>query len=125
MKYVTIESVLSKKITGEWGKDPIDSAGTKVIRTTNFTNLGIIDYSKIVSRKIEQKKIEQKKLYSGDVIIEKSGGSPTQPVGRVVFFVNPDDSIYLCNNFTSILRPNLDLVSPKYFFYTLLSFLQK
>ena len=119
MKYVTIESVLSKKITGEWGKDPIDSTGTKVIRTTNFTNLGIIDYSKIVSRKIEQKKIEQKKLYSGDVIIEKSGGSPTQPVGRVVFFVNPDDSIYLCNNFTSILRPNLDLVSPKYFFYTL------
>ncbi len=106
-------------MSGEWGVEPDDDFGVKIIRTANFTNLGIIDFSKIVFRKIEPKKVEQKKLISGDVIIEKSGGSPTQPVGRVVYFENPDNSTYLCNNFTSVLRPNKSIVFPKFLFYVL------
>lgn len=98
---------------------PEDDDSVKIIRTANFTNLGIIDFSNIVLRKIEPKKIAQKKLVSGDVIIEKSGGSPTQPVGRVVYFENPNNSIYLCNNFTTILRPDKTIVFPKYLFYVL------
>jgi len=112
------EDVLTDKISGEWGVEPEDD-GVKILRTTNFTNLGVIDFKDIVLRKIEPKKIEQKKLLTGDVIIEKSGGSPTQPVGRVVYFENPDDSIYLCNNFTTVLRPNKDKVYPKFLFYVL------
>jgi len=119
MRYTSINKVLIDKISGEWGVEPEDDCGVKIIRTTNFTNLGIIDFSKIVYRKIEAKKIEQKKLVSGDVIIEKSGGSPTQPVGRVVYFDNPDNSTYLCNNFTAILRANRANIFPKYLFYIL------
>ena len=106
-------------MSGEWGVEPEDDYGVKIIRTANFTNLGVIDFSKIVFRKIEPKKVEQKKLISGDVIIEKSGGSPTQPVGRVVYFENPDNSTYMCNNFTSVLRPNRSVVFPKFLFYVL------
>ena len=116
MRYTSINNVLADKISGEWGVEPEDDCGVKIIRTANFTNLGVIDFSKIVLRKIETKKIEQKKLISGDVIIEKSGGSPTQPVGRVVYFENLDNSIYLCNNFTTVLRPNKSIVFPKYLF---------
>lgn len=119
MKYTSINKVLADKISGEWGVEPDDDCGVKVIRTANFTNLGVINFSNIVLRKIESKKIEQKKLISGDVIIEKSGGSPTQPVGRVVYFENPDSSIYLCNNFTTVLRPNKSIVFSKYLFYIL------
>lgn len=119
MKYTSINKVLTDKISGEWGVEPEDDCGVKIIRTANFTNLGVIDFSKIVFRKIESKKIEQKKLISGDVIVEKSGGSPTQPVGRVVYFENPDNSIYLCNNFTTVLRANKSIVFPKYLFYIL------
>ncbi|MFE4241921.1 restriction endonuclease subunit S [Peribacillus butanolivorans] len=119
MKYTSINKVLADKVSGEWGVEPEGDNGVKIIRTANFTNLGIIDFSNIVLRKIEHKKVEQKKLISGDIIIEKSGGSPKQPVGRVVFFENPDNSIYLCNNFTTILRPNKNKVFPKYLFYTL------
>ena len=119
MKYSVIYDVISDKITGEWGNEPVNDSGVKIIRTANFTNLGIIDFSNIVLREIEPSKIEKKKLETGDVIIEKSGGSPTQPVGRVVFFENPDNSVYLCNNFTTVLRPNRLVIFPKFLFYVL------
>ncbi|MCW5211248.1 hypothetical protein F1Z29_05565 [Clostridium perfringens] len=38
----------------------------------------------MLKRDIDSIKHENKKLKFGDIIIEKSGGSPTQPVGRVV-----------------------------------------
>ena len=119
MKHSPINNVLADTISGEWGVEPEDESGVKIIRTANFTNLGIIDFANIVLRKIEPKKIQQKKLITGDVIIEKSGGSPTQPVGRVVYFENPDNSTYLCNNFTTVLRPDKSVVFPKFLFYVL------
>src|ERR1035437_2937613 len=118
MKY-SVKELLVEKLTGEWGDEAIDGEGTKVLRTTNFTNLGIIAYEKIVTRKIDGKKIEEKHLKNGDIIIEKSGGGPKQPVGRVVYFDLETDEKYLCNNFTAILRPNKELVNPKYLFYQL------
>ncbi|WP_411502966.1 restriction endonuclease subunit S [Brevibacillus centrosporus] len=119
MNYVPINNVLIDKIAGEWGLKPKDNSGVKVIRTANFTNLGVIDFSNVVLRQVEPKKIKRKKLVSGDVIIEKSGGSPTQPVGRVVYFENPGDSTYLCNNFATVLRPDKSIIYPKYLFYVL------
>src|SRR5690625_2412079 len=109
-----LEKLVQKPISGEWGKE---GNKVKVLRTTNFTNQGVIDYGDVVTRDISEKKIEQKKLINGDVIIEKSGGSPTQPVGRVVYF--DCDEIFLCNNFTSILRPKKEIVFPKYLHYLL------
>lgn len=77
----------------------------------------------IAIRDIKNSKIQQKKLLPGDTIIEKSGGSPNQPVGRVVYFDVTDDT-FLCNNFTSILRPKPD-VDKKYFFWSLFNLHQR
>lgn len=115
----SIKDLITNKISGEWGKDITTEKGVKVIRTTNFTNLGVIDLKNIVYRDIDSNKIRQKKLLKGDIIIEKSGGSPTQPVGRVVFFDLENDEEYLCNNFTTILRPDRTKVYPKYLFHIL------
>lgn len=116
MKYLFLDEVISEKITGDWGDE---GDKVNVLRTTNFTNDGVIDYSNVVTRNIPEKVIKRKKLVQGDVIIEKSGGSPSQPVGRVVYFERKD-LVFLCNNFTAILRSN-DLVFPKYLFYFLFS----
>ena len=111
---VVLKDIVEKPITGEWGNE---GNLVNVLRTTNFTNDGFIDYTKVVKRDIEQKKIDSKRLLKGDLIIEKSGGSPTQPVGRVVYFES--DEIFLCNNFTAILRPKREQVFPKYLHYIL------
>ena len=95
--------ITGKTISGEWGSNDDDKTGIPVIRTTNFTNEGNIDYSNVVTRKIKKNNIEKKFLKYGDIIIEKSGGSDNQPVGRVVYFDNKDGK-YLFNNFTGLLR---------------------
>ncbi|RXJ51089.1 restriction endonuclease subunit S [Gelidibacter gilvus] len=109
-----LKDIIAKPITGEWGTDGDE---VNVLRTTNFTNSGVLDLSNVVKRNIAENKVKQKQLLRGDIIIEKSGGSPTQPVGRVVFF--EEEGVYLCNNFTSVLRPKKDRVEPKYLHYLL------
>ncbi|EJF52036.1 restriction endonuclease S subunit [Saprospira grandis DSM 2844] len=117
-KKVKLGEVLTKPISGEWGTDPTDRK-IGVIRTTNFTNEGKVDLTKGVAyRDIPETKVEKKQLRKRDVIIEKSGGSPKQPVGRVVFF--KEEGTYLCNNFTSILRAKNDQkLDQKFLFYYL------
>jgi len=118
MTYSVIQDLISAKISGEWGIDPVSDNFVKVLRTTNFSNEGRLNLSSVVEREIDEVKVQKKKLQYGDIIIEKSGGSPNQPVGRVVFFDIDDGNTYLCNNFTSILRP-CDKVFPRYLFYCL------
>jgi putative type-1 restriction enzyme mjaXP specificity protein len=107
-------------ITGEWGTEISENSQNIVfvIRTTNFLNNGKIDIEnrELIKREIDKNKIEQKQLKKGDIIIEKSGGSPNQPVGRVVFFSLNSNEVFLCNNFTSILRIK-ENINSKYVFY--------
>ena len=110
-----LADIFNEPISGEWGEET-EGEGTKVIRTTNFTNSGKLDLSKgIALRSISDKKVAEKRLQYGDVIIEKSGGSPAQPVGRVVFF-DIEQATWLCNNFTAVLRPKQEF-HPRYCFY--------
>ena len=107
-------------ITGEWGTEISENSQNiaSIIRTTNFLNNGKIDIEnkELIKREIDKNKIEQKQLKKGDIIIEKSGGSPNQPVGRVVFFSLNSNEVFLCNNFTSILRIK-ENINSKYVFY--------
>ena len=113
---VKLNEIFEKPISGEWGTELEDGQnGVNVIRTTNFTNLGRLYLEDVVQRKIDIDKYKNKILKYGDIIIEKSGGSPSQPVGRVVIF-EENDEIYFCNNFTSILRPT-KLINSKYSLY--------
>lgn len=113
--------IIEKPLSGEWGNDDETGEGIPVLRTTNFTNDGVIDYTNVVTRIIDANKVKEKFLRNGDIIIEKSGGSPTQPVGRVVLFEG-EDSKYLFNNFTSVIRlKDKNSNSPKFLLYYLLS----
>ena len=117
--------ITGKAISGEWGNDDETGNGIPVLRTTNFTNTGIINFSNVITRDIQKKNISEKYLRNGDIIIEKSGGSDTQPVGRVIFF-EAEENKYLFNNFTGLLRvKDKTLCFPKYLFYFLFSNYQK
>ena len=106
-------------MSGEWGTDDESGTGIPVLRTTNFTNEGIVNYNNVVTRTITKKNIQDKYLRKGDIIIEKSGGSDSQPVGRVIYYDGPEER-YLFNNFTGLLRvQNLEIWNPKYVFYSL------
>ena len=112
-------NITGKCISGEWGQDDIDGTGIYVLRTTNFTNEGVINYKNVVTRQIAKKDLSKKYLKKGDIIIEKSGGSDNQPVGRVVYF-EEEENKYLFNNFTGVLRViDREKWIPKYVFYAL------
>lgn len=114
--FSALENIVSDTFPGEWGNEPTSSNAIKVIRTTNFTNEGRLDLSEVVTREIDSKKVSRKKLNKGDTILERSGGTKDNPVGRVVFF--DEDGDYLFNNFTQVLRPK-ENVNPVYLFYSL------
>ena len=113
--------ITGKALSGEWGKDDDSGNGIPVLRTTNFTNIGEVDYENVVTRNIIKKNLDEKYLRKGDIIIEKSGGSDKQPVGRVIFF-DGEERTYLFNNFTGLLRVK-DQANwyPRYIFYSLFS----
>ena len=103
---------------GEWGTEDKDGNGVKVVRTTNFTNSGKLDLTDVVTRSISEKKVERKTIRKYDTILERSGGTTDNPVGRVVLF--EEDEQYLCNNFTQVLR--FKKVDPIFAFYSLFYF---
>lgn len=87
-------------------KPPFQNVG--VIRNTNFTKDGKLDDSDIVYLDVEQSQFSKRKLHYGDIILEKSGGGPKQPVGRVIIF-NKENGNFSFSNFTSLIR----IVNPK------------
>ena len=111
---------LDDSYPGEWGSEDNDGSGVKVIRTTNFTNTGKLNLEDVVTRNIEERKVTRKQIRKFDTILERSGGTTDNPVGRVVLF--EDEGLFLCNNFTQVLR--FKDIDPRYAFYALYFFYQ-
>lgn len=82
-------------------KPPFINVG--VIRNTNFGIDGILNDSDIAFIEVELKKFEKRRLQCGDIILEKSGGGPKQPVGRIVLF-DKKEGDFSFSNFTAALR---------------------
>lgn len=92
-------------INGLWtGKKP-PFLTVAVIRNTNFSKDCRLRMDDVAMIEVEAKQFATRKLQVGDIIIEKSGGSDKQPVGRPVLFDIPDGD-YSFSNFTSTLRVN-------------------
>lgn len=81
---VQLKSVLIKNDAGDWGNEP-DNNAIGIIRSTNFNNDGKLDLTNVAYRTLSVRKLEEKKLSVSDILIERSGGSETQPVGRVAY----------------------------------------
>lgn len=102
---------------GDWGEDE-GEVGIGVIRSTNFTNDGHFDTSDIAQRYFSKNKAESFGISINDILIEKSGGSPVQPVGRVLQMETNLSSMWF-SNFIHLLRPNPNAVHPRFLFWAL------
>lgn len=115
-----IKDLVSKELKVFWGDAPAngisDDKLTSVIKTNNLSYEGKITYSSIALRNIDQSKIGDNYLNQGDLLIEKSGGTKTHSVGYVNYFEGENQK-YVANNFILAIRPNSQLVLPKYLFY--------
>lgn len=106
-------------INGLWtGKKP-PFVNVAVVRNTNFTKDCKLDMTNVAYLDVEEKQFSTRKLQYGDIIIEKSGGSEKQPVGRPVLF-NINEGDYSFSNFTSTLRiNNKEELDPHFLHYSL------
>jgi type I restriction enzyme, S subunit len=99
---------------GIWTSKKEPFVNCAVVRNTNFSDDGRLDLTDVAYIDIESRQLSRKKLAWGDIIIERSGGGPKQPVGRVAFF-DLHEGNFCFSNFTSRLRiVDRDAVDPEY-----------
>ena len=113
----TVSTLLSRSIGGVWGTEPgTDQEEVKVVRSTEFTKSGILNFATGVPRSIKSSQLSSRALGEGDILLEKSGGGPEQPVGRVVYVQSEIPPRFVCSNFIQLLTPIHQKVSPKFLF---------
>lgn len=103
-----LRTLITEQFAGDWGDDQGEQA-VDVIRSTNFTNDGQLDFSDVATRYFTTGKAEQFGLKPGDLLVERSGGGPDQPVGRIGFIERemPGSTV---SNFVQVLRPDPERV---------------
>lgn len=111
-------SDLVETIGGLWTGENGPFVKAKVVRSTNFTNDCLFNDTDIVEIEVEESKFAKRTLKKGDIIIEKSGGSAKQAVGRVILF-NKNEDGYTFSNFTNRLRVKSDKIIPEYLYIIL------
>lgn len=118
-----LNDLIVASVSGEWGKDLFDKNAkenrdtieVKVLRNTNFDNSLNLNLDDVAERLIDRNKFEKIKLQDCDILVEKSGGSPIQPVGRVAIFDNIQGD-YCFSNFLQCIRINTTKCLPYYLF---------
>ena len=114
---VPLSRLLQASDSGVWG-DEAPQTGISVLRSTNMSNDGTLDFTSLTFRDVPEAKQVAKALRQGDIVLENSGGGPKQPVGRVCYF-DGHDIEHVVGNFCRRLRVIGDAVVPKYLFWRL------
>lgn len=123
LKY-KLKDLVKGNNSGDWGNDPekktLDETICLVIRSTEIDNKYnlLFDDDKFAFRAIKNRTLKKMNLKLGDIIVEKSGGSADQPVGRSVFVDRQSfNNLPLSySNFLTKLSINTDLVDSYYLF---------
>jgi restriction endonuclease S subunit len=111
---VPLEELLDSYVGGLWGDEPGQSeVDVKVMRITELKANGASDLSTAATRSLTHKQVASRKLHSGDLVLEKSGGGPRAPVGRVALIGDLDED-FICSNFMLLMRPNHERVDSRY-----------
>ena len=121
---VKMKDVIDDYIGGGWGNDDSDksfSIGAYVIRGTDFPNIKKGDISSCPFRYHKASNYSSRRLKKDDIIIEVSGGTAEQPVGRTIIItediLNRFGGKVICASFCKMLRLKHSAISPMYFIY--------
>ena len=112
-RLVRLGDVLELDQPGAWGEDPTPAEpGVRVLRAADLTRDGQVKPGNAAWRRLSERDLERRLMQEGDLILERSGGGPGTPVGRVAL-VQGLGSVY-CNNFCQQLRVDRAKCTPKY-----------
>ncbi|OTG69439.1 hypothetical protein B9T25_02360 [Acinetobacter sp. ANC 4470] len=124
-----LKLLVSKGFGGNWGADVASDFDNKkfvcctVIRATEFDNKGNLRFvnGKVKQRLIDKRIFEKSELILNDLIVEKSGGSENQPVGRIAIIDRHacKYSPLIHSNFVHKFTVVSNEITPEYLFYYL------
>lgn len=108
----TFRELIQSTLNGDWGKEaPTGNNTEKVycIRGADIPEVKAGNKGKMPTRYILPKNLANKKLEAGDIVVEISGGSPTQSTGRCTAItqslLDRYDSSMVCTNFCKAIKP--------------------
>ena len=108
----TFRELIQSTLNGDWGKEtPTGNNIEKVycIRGEDIPEVKAGNKGKMPTRYILPKNLANKKLEAGDIVVEISGGSPTQSTGRCTAItqslLDRYDSSMVCTNFCKAIKP--------------------
>jgi len=101
----TLGELISYSIGGIWGEEIGRSDfDIPVFRQTEFSDSGILKTPANAFRSISKSQLHSRALKYGDILIQKSAGTPTLP-GRVVMVPDLGSEVATFSNFLNLLRP--------------------
>lgn len=108
----TFSELIKTTLNGDWGKEaPTGNNTEKVycIRGADIPEVKAGNKGKMPTRYILPKNFVKKQLTAGDIVVEISGGSPTQSTGRCTAItqslLDRYDSGMVCTNFCKAIKP--------------------
>ena len=108
----TFSELIQSTLNGDWGKEvPMGNYTQKVycIRGADIPEVKAGNKGKMPKRYILPKNFSNKQLVVGDIVIEISGGSPSQSTGRCTAItqslLDRYDSGMVCTNFCKAIKP--------------------
>ena len=107
----TIGELVESTLGGDWGKDSVSgnyATKVKCMRGADITSARIGNIKGLPTRYIIGKNLINRRLSDNDIVIEVSGGGPTQSTGRTFImsnrFLEYHTSTFICSNFCRIIR---------------------
>lgn len=108
----TFADLIDHTISGDWGKDAPTGNYTEMvycIRGADIPEVKAGNKGKMPTRYILPKNYAAKSLVDGDIVVEISGGSPTQSTGRAApvseSLLRRYDRGMVCTNFCKAIKP--------------------
>lgn len=123
---VKINTLVDYYIGGGWGSDkPNDQFCEEayVVRGTDFPHFKIGKLDTCPLRYHKTSNFNARALRENDIVLEVSGGTQDQPVGRSILItkkqLNRLHNRLICASFCKQIRCNSDKISPRYLYYWL------
>ena len=123
-KVGTFSNVVDSTLGGDWGKENEQGNYTKevfCIRGADIPEIKIGNRGKMPIRYILEKNFAKKSLANNDLVVEISGGSPTQSTGRVCRvtseLLEKYNNSLICTNFCRAIKPFADYSAYIYYYW--------
>lgn len=124
--HVPLRSLISSYVGGGWGNEELEDSHTEpayVIRGTDFADAEFGSVVSVPYRFHETSNLASRRLEPNDIIMEVSGGSVDQPVGRVMLVdehvLGSFDGAVMCASFCKRVVPDTTAVEPSFLYWYL------